>query len=98
MIDNMYLKGTVNFKIDADMDIFIRYSIMIKKTLKRLSGPTKKTMAIRNYLVILLQSAIPNCIKKTKAIDRNKACITIIAAGLRQDRGRITTIAAGSRR
>ena len=37
-------------------------------------------------------------IKKKKAIDRKKACITIIATGSRgsrQDRGRIARITAG---
>ena len=58
----------------------------------------QKTMAIRNYFVIFLRSAITKLNKKTMAIDRNKSCITIIAAGSRQDRddrGRIATIAAG---
>ena len=34
--------------------------------------------------------------KKTMAIYRKEACITMIAAGSRQDRGRIARIAAGS--
>ena len=57
-------------------------------------------MAIRDYFVIYLRSAITKLNQNTMAIDRNKSCITIIATGSRQyrdDRGRITTIAAGSR-
>ena len=49
----------------------------------------QKTMAIRNYLAILLRSAIPKCIKKTMAIDRIETCIFY-------DRGRIATIEAGT--
>ena len=55
-------------------------------------------MAIRNYFVIFLRSTITKLNKKALAIDRNKSCIRIIAAGSRQDRddrGRIATIAAG---
>ena len=35
----------------------------------------QKTMAIRDYLAILLRSAITKCIKKTKAIGHIVACI-----------------------
>ena len=55
-------------------------------------------MAIRDYLAIFLRSGITKSIQKTMAIDRKKACITIIAAGSResrQDRDRIARIAAG---
>ena len=55
----------------------------------------QKTMAIRDYLAFSLRSVITECIKKTMAIDCKKA---MIAAGSRQDRddrGTITTIAAG---
>ena len=58
-----------------------------------------KKMAIRDYLAIFLRSGITKSIQKTMAIDRKKVCITIIAAGSRQDRedrGSIARIAAGS--
>ena len=58
----------------------------------------QKKMAIRDYLAIFLRSGITMSIQKTMAIDRKKACITIIATGSRgsrQDRGRIARIAAG---
>ena len=64
----------------------------------------QKKMAICDYIVIYLRSVITKLNKKTMAIDRSKSCITIIAAGSRQDRedredredrGRIR-IAAGS--
>ena len=35
----------------------------------------QKTMAIRDYLAILLRSSITKCFKKTMAIDRKKTCI-----------------------
>ena len=56
-------------------------------------------MAIRDYFVIYLRSAITKLNQKTMAIDRNKSCITIIAAGSREDRDdrvRIARITAGS--
>ena len=61
------------------------------------SWPTKKLWRSRDYLAFTLQSAITECIHKTMAIDRKAAWITMIAAGSRQDRGRIARIAAGSR-
>ena len=68
-------------------------------------------MAIRDYLTIILRSAITKWIKKIMVIDHIAACIfyehgriATIAAGLRRsqqdcdDRSRIATIAAGLRR
>ena len=58
----------------------------------------QKKMAIRDYLAIFLRSDFTKSIQKTMAIDRKKACITIIATGSRgsrQDRDRIARIAAG---
>ena len=55
---------------------------------KGLQGLPKK-MAIRDYFVIFLRSAITKCNQKTMAIDRIVTCIF-------EDRGRIARIAAGS--
>ena len=77
------------------------------RVFKKIGRAYQKTMAIRDYFVIYLRSAITKLNKKKMVIDRNKSCITIIATGSRQDRddrGRIATIGqdrddrAGSRR
>ena len=41
----------------------------------------QRKMAIRDYLAIFLRSETTRPIQKTMAIDRKKACITIIATG-----------------
>ena len=59
----------------------------------------QKKMAIRDYFAFFLRSGITKSIQKKMAIDRKKACTTIIAEGSqqdREDRGRIARIAAGS--
>ena len=51
--------------------------------------PTKKNMAIHDYIAITSRSGITKCIKKTMVIDRIQTCIFY-------DCGRIAAIAARS--
>ena len=62
------------------------YMIKMFPSCEKIIRAYQKTMAIRDYFVIYLRSAITKLNQKTMAIDRNKSSITIIATGSRQDR------------